>query len=78
MAAIHYEDGDEHTATAAEHIEAIGAILKEFIKNNTPQDIATASDCLTWHAEALDVLNEKPKAEKVTLTWTDWGGFIIK
>ncbi len=76
--AINYADYNEHTATAAEHIEAIGAILKDFIKNNTPEDIAAAADCLTWHAEALDALNEKPKAEKVALTWTDWGGFIIK
>lgn len=75
---INYEDNNEHRATVAEHIEAIGGILKDFAKNNTAEDIALCSDVLGYIAEALAALYEKNRGDIVTLEYSDVIGFIIK
>ena len=75
---INYSDNLEHRATVAEHIESIGYILKEFTKNNTPEDIALCSDVLEHIAEALGALHEKNRGDIVTLEYSDMVGFIIK
>lgn len=75
---INYNDENEHRATVAEHIEAIGEVLKEFTKNNTAEDIALCSDVLGYIAEALAVLHEKNRGDIVTLEYRDMIGFIIK
>lgn len=75
---INYEDNNEHRATVAEHIEAIGGILKEFVKNNTAEDLALCSDVLEYIAEALAALHEKNRADMATLEYNDMIGFIIK
>lgn len=75
---INYNDNNEHRATVAEHIEAIGGILKDFTKNNTAEDLALCSDVLQYIAEALAALHEKNRGEVVTLEYSDMMGFIIK
>lgn len=75
---INYEDGNEHRATVAEHIEAIGGILKDFAKNNTAEDIALCSDVLGHIAETLAALHEKDRDDMETLEYNDMMGFIIK
>lgn len=75
---INYEDNNEHRATVAEHIEAISGILKEFVKNNTAEDLALCSDVLEHIAEALAALHEKNRGDIATLEYNDMMGFIIK
>lgn len=75
---INYNDEQEHQATAAEHIEAIGGILKDFTKNNTAEDLALCSYVLGHIAEALAALYEKNRGDVVTLQYSDTIGFIIK
>lgn len=75
---INYEDNNEHRATVAEHIEAIGSILKDFVKNNTAEDVALCSDVLGHIAEALAALHEKNRDDMATLEYNDVMGFIIK
>lgn len=75
---LNYDDGQEHRATVAEHIEAIGGMLKDFIKNNTAEDVASCSDILGYIAEALTALHEKNRGDMVTLEYSDMVGFIIK
>lgn len=75
---INYEDNNEHRATVAEHIEAIGGILKDFVKNNTTEDVALCSDVLGHIAEALAALHEKNRDDMATLEYNDVMGFIIK
>ena len=75
---INYEDNNEHRATVGEHIEAIGQILKDFVKNNTAEDLALCSDVLEYIAEALAALHEKNRGDIVTLEYNDAMGFIIK
>lgn len=75
---INYNDGNEHRATVAEHIEAIGGILKDFTKNNTAEDLALCSDVLGYIAEALAALHEKNRGDIVALEYSDMMGFIIK
>ena len=75
---INYNDENEHRATAAQQIEDIGEVLKEFTRNNTAEDIALCSDVLGYIAEALAVLHEKNRGDIVTLEYRDMIGFIIK
>lgn len=75
---INYEDNNEHRATVAEHIEAIDSILKDFVKNNTAEDVALCSDVLGHIAEALAALHEKNRGDMATLEYNDVMGFIIK
>lgn len=75
---INYNDNNERRATVAEHIEAIGGILKDFTKNNTAEDLALCSDVLQYIAEALAALHEKNRGDVVTLEYSDMMGFVIK
>lgn len=75
---INYDDERDHRATVAEHIEAIGGMLKDFVKNNTAEDLALCSDVLGHIAEALAALHEKNRGDMATLEYNDMMGFIIK
>lgn len=75
---INYDDEQEHQATAKEHAAALVEILKQFLNNNTPDDVATAADVIEHIGEALQELHDRKPGEVVEVTHRQGVGFIIK
>ena len=75
---INYNDGKEHHAPAAEHVEAIAEALRAFVNNNNGYDIALCCDVLGHMAEALELIGSYPQNKKITVMYSDIMGFIIK
>lgn len=76
---INYNDEESHTATVQEHAVQLMEDLREFCAtHNTAQDYLDASLYLKEAAEMLDVLAERNAKDIITLTWSDWAGFIAQ
>lgn len=75
---INYDDEQEHQATAKEHTAALVDELKQFLNNNTPDDVATAADVIEHIGEASQDLHDREPGEVVGVTYRQSVGFIIK
>lgn len=75
---INYNDGNEHKATAKEHGAAIVETLKQFINNNTPEDVELCADVLGYMGEALKELYNHEPGDVLRVKYCDNIGFIIK
>lgn len=76
---INYSDEAPHTATVAEHAEALMLELREFCStHNNFKDYLEASYYIKETAEMLEALNDRNMKDIITITLTDWAGFIAQ
>lgn len=74
---INYSDEQPHTATVAEHAESLMLELREFCAtNNSFKDYLEASYYIKELGEMLEALNDRNMGDIITITWSDWAGFI--
>lgn len=76
---INYSDEAPHTATVAEHAEALMLEFREFCStHNNFNDYLEDSYYIKELGEILEALNDKNMNDVITITWSDWAGFIAK
>ena len=76
---INYNDEEPHTATAAQHIASLADLLRDFCaKHNDAEDYGENGRELENVTGAIATLDELGRDELVTVTYRDWGSFIIK
>lgn len=77
-AIINYNDEEPHTASAARHIASLADLLRDFCaRHNDADDYGEYGRELENIAGAIATLGELCHDELVTITYRDWGSFII-
>lgn len=73
---INYADEQPHTATVAEHAEALMLELREFCStHNSFNDYLENSIYIKELGEILEVLNDRNMNDTIAIIWNDWAGF---
>ena len=67
----------EITATAAQHINNLCEILKDYVNNTTPDFVAENANIIEEIGHTLDFMRRSPNDQKWRVIWQDFAEIFI-